>query len=138
MLSSLLQASKLKDNETGLHCERVNHYCRLIAEYLYDINLYPQVDTDFVENIAFLAAMHDVGKIGIPDYVLKKRGGLNELEWELMKEHTINGALILSSYPDPMAKEIALSHHERWDGTGYPFKLEGEMIPLSARITSIA
>lgn len=138
MLSSLLQASKLKDNETGLHCERVNHYCRLIAEYLYDINLYPQVDTDFVENIAFLAAMHDVGKIGIPDYVLKKRGGLNELEWELMKEDTINGALILSSYPDPMAKEIALSHHERWDGTGYPFKLEGEMIPLSARITSIA
>lgn len=138
MLSSLLQASKLKDNETGLHCERVNHYCRFIAEYLYDINLYPQVDTDFVENIAFLAAMHDVGKIGIPDYVLKKRGGLNELEWELMKEHTINGALILSSYPDPMAKEIALSHHERWDGTGYPFKLEGEMIPLSARITSIA
>lgn len=135
---SILEAAKLKDNDTGLHDERVSYYCKKMAEYLYAIQRYPQIDPDFIENIGFLAAMHDVGKIGTPDYILQKPGKLNEQEWEIMREHTINGTFILSSYPVLMAKEIALSHHEWWNGGGYPFKLEGVMIPLSARIVTIA
>lgn len=135
--NSILEAAKLKDNDTGLHNERVSYYCKKMSDYMYRKKLYPQIDPDFIENIGFLAAMHDVGKIGTPDYILQKPGKLTELEWDIMREHTINGTFILSSYPNPMAKEIALSHHEWWNGTGYPFKLEGEMIPLSARIVTI-
>lgn len=136
--SSILEAAKLKDNDTGLHNERVSYYSKKMSSYLYKQRLYPQIDPDFIEDIGFLAAMHDVGKIGTPDYILQKPGKLTELEWEIMREHTINGTFILSSYPNPMAKEIALSHHEWWNGNGYPFKLEGDMIPLSARIVTIA
>lgn len=135
---SILEAAKLKDNDTGMHDERVGYYSKKMSEYLYAIKKYPQIDPDYIQNIEFLACMHDVGKIGTPDYILQKPGKLNESEWEIMREHTINGTFILSSYPIPMAKEIALSHHEWWNGSGYPFKLEGEMIPLSARIVTIA
>ena len=82
--------------------------------------------------------MHDVGKIGTPDDILNKEGPLDEREWLIMKEHTKNGAFILSTYPNPMAKQIALFHHEKWDGTGYPYQLSETMIPLPARIVSIA
>jgi putative two-component system response regulator len=82
--------------------------------------------------------MHDVGKIGTPDDILNKDGPLSDWERTVMQEHTKNGAFILSTYPNPMAKEIALSHHERWDGSGYPFNLEGNMIPISSRIVTIA
>lgn len=135
---SILEAAKLKDNETGLHNERVGYYSKKMAEILFENHLYAQIDPDYIDNISFLAAMHDVGKIGTPDYILQKPGKLTDLEWEIMREHTINGTFILSSYPVPMAKEIALSHHEWWNGSGYPFKLEGEMIPLAARIVTIA
>jgi len=133
-----MEAAKLKDNDTGMHNERVGYYSRKISEYLYEHRMFFQLDPDFVENITFLAALHDVGKIGTPDYILQKPGKLTDLEWEIMREHTINGTFILASHPDPMAKEIALSHHEWWDGSGYPFNLVGEMIPLSARIVAIA
>jgi putative two-component system response regulator len=135
---SLLEASKLKDNDTGRHIERVNLYAERLAKVLHGRAGWPEIDIDFIENIGFLAAMHDVGKIGTPDDILNKKGPLDEFEWNIMKEHTINGAFILSSYPDPMAKQIAQSHHEWWDGTGYPYKLMGDMIPLPARIVSIA
>ncbi len=127
----------LKSFEAG-YSWRVSYYCRKMSEYLYEIQKYPQLEPDFIENIGYLAAMHDVGKIGTPDYILQKPGKLTALEWEIMREHTINGTFILSSYPVPMAKEIALSHHEWWNGMGYPFKLDGDMIPLSARIVTIA
>lgn len=136
--SSILEAAKLKDNDTGKHNERVSYYSKRIAEYLHGKQLYPQIDPDFIDNIEFLSMMHDVGKIGTPDYILQKPGKLTELEWDIMREHTINGTFILSSYPNPMAKEIALSHHEWWNGGGYPFRLEGDMIPLSARIVTVA
>ena len=138
MFSSLLQASKLKDNDTGRHIERVNLYSERLARAMYGDERWPEIDFDFVEHIGFLAAMHDVGKIGTPDDILNKQGSLNEFEWNIMKEHTINGAFILSSYPDPMAKQIAQSHHERYDGSGYPYNLVGDMIPLPARIVAIA
>jgi putative two-component system response regulator len=137
---SLLEASKLKDNDTGKHITRVNYYSRRLAEELYYSlgKQYPKVDADFVDNIGFLASMHDVGKIGTPDDILNKEGPLSDWEWTVMREHTKNGAFILSTYPNPMAKEIALAHHERWDGSGYPFQLVGEMIPLAARVVAIA
>ena len=137
---SLLEASKLKDNDTGKHITRVNFYSKRLAEELFKIGgeLYRKIDADFIDNIGFLAAMHDVGKIGTPDDILNKQGPLTDWEWAVMREHTKNGAFILSTYPNPMAKEIALSHHEKWNGTGYPFQLAGEMIPLSARIVTIA
>ncbi|MDR1654482.1 MAG: HD domain-containing protein [Treponema sp.] len=137
---SLLEASKLKDNDTGKHITRVNYYSARLAEELYRSGneKYKRIDADFIDNIGFLASMHDVGKIGTPDDILNKEGPLSDWEWTVMREHTKNGAFILSTYPNPMAKEIALSHHERWDGSGYPFQLEGEMIPLAARIVTIA
>jgi HD-GYP domain-containing protein (c-di-GMP phosphodiesterase class II) len=138
MFSSLLEASKLKDNDTGKHIERVNFYASIMAKEMFNDPRWPEVDKDFIENIGFLAAMHDVGKIGTPDDILNKEGPLNEFEWGIMKEHTKNGAFILSSYPNPMAKEIALSHHEWWNGSGYPYNLEGRMIPLAARIVTLA
>jgi len=138
MMESLLNASKLKDNDTGFHNERLNYYSKTLAEALFKENLFPQIDADFIDNISSLAAIHDIGKIGTPDYILQKKGALNDVEWAVMREHTINGTLILANYPIHMAKEITLSHHERWDGKGYPYKLAGEMIPLSARIVAIA
>jgi len=135
---SLLEASKLKDNDTGNHIERVNLYSRRLAEEVFNKPGYEEVDRDFIDDIGFLASMHDVGKIGTPDDILNKEGPLTDWEWTIMREHTKNGAFILSTYPNPMAREIALSHHERWDGKGYPFQMEGTMIPLSARIVAIA
>ncbi|AGT44687.1 HD-GYP domain-containing protein [Treponema pedis] len=138
MLNSLLNASKLKDNDTGFHNERLNHYSKILAEAMFKTNLFQQIDADFIDNISSLAQIHDIGKIGTPDYILQKNGSLTPVEWKIMKEHTINGTLILAAYPIPMAKEIALSHHERWNGTGYPYGLAGDMIPLSARIVAVA
>ncbi len=135
---SLLEASKLKDNDTGNHIERVNAYSALLAEFFFRKRSFPQIDQDFINDIRFLAAMHDVGKIGTPDDILNKKGPLEPWEWDIMKEHTKNGAFLLSTYPNPMAKEIALSHHEKWDGTGYPYGLAEEMIPLSARIVALS
>ena len=136
--ASLIKAVELKDNDTGMHNVRVSRYSQLLAQMLYEKRLYPQVDVDFVDNISMFAAAHDIGKIGTPDSILLKPGKLSSSEWDIMKEHTINGAFILSGFPVHMAKEIALSHHEWWDGSGYPYKIAGEMIPLPARIVAIA
>ena len=134
----LLEASKLKDNDTGNHIKRVGAYAKRIAEELHRKPGYDMINQDYIENIHFLAPMHDVGKIGTPDHILNKKGSLTDDEWVIMKEHTINGAMIMANYPDEMAREIARSHHEWWDGTGYMFGLAENLIPLSARITAIA
>jgi putative two-component system response regulator len=136
--TSLLEASQLKDNDTGNHIKRVNAYSRCLAEMISEEADYPEVDREFLENLGYLAAMHDVGKIGTSDNILNKEGPLDDWEWEIMKEHTINGAFILSTYPNSMAREIALFHHERWDGAGYPYGVSEKMIPLCARIVAIA
>ncbi len=137
-LESLLKASLQKDRDTGNHVKRVNLYSRRLAEELFRDPRWPEVDVDYIEEIGFLAAMHDIGKIGTPDDIINKKGPLNEIEWATMRDHTIHGAIILSSYPNDMAKVIARSHHEWWNGSGYPFNLVGSDIPLSARIVSIA
>ena len=117
---SLLDASKFKDDDTGNHIERVNRYSYKIASLLYNRPGYEEVDMDFIMNIEFLAAMHDVGKIGTPDHILHKPGPLTDEEWKIMREHPINGALILNSYPNKMAAEIAKSHHENGTGQDIP------------------
>lgn len=140
---SILKASLLKDEDTGNHVERVNAYSRAISEQLkgqwkwVDADGH-MVDNIFVEDIGLFAAYHDVGKIGTPEIILHKNGKLNEDEWKVMKEHPFNGALILDAHPNPMVKDIARSHHERWDGSGYPWGLKGEDIPLVGRIVAIA
>ncbi len=135
---TLLEASKLKDNDTGNHIKRVGEYSKSIAEKLFDNPAYPEINTDFIENIFVFAPMHDVGKIGTPDYILTKPGPLTKEEWIIMKEHPKSGALILSAYPNPMAAHIANFHHERWDGKGYPYGFSGVLIPLAARIVAIS
>ncbi len=135
---SLLEASKLKDNDTGNHIKRVGEYSRVLAAKLFGKQEYQEVDREFIENILFLAPMHDVGKIGTPDDILNKQGPLDDREWNIMKEHTKNGAYILQAYPDPMAKDIAVFHHEKWNGEGYPFGISGKQIPLAPRIVAIA
>ncbi len=129
----LTLASEYKDEETGQHIKRVSFYTRELARAL-------GMDKNFVETIFYASPMHDIGKVGIPDSILLKPGKLDPEEWEIMKTHTIIGSKILSGSESPylkMAKEIALTHHERWDGSGYPKGLKGEEIHLSGRIMNI-
>ena len=127
-------AAEFKDNETGLHVVRMSHYSRLIGQALG----LPKV---LLEDLFSAAPMHDVGKIGIPDAVLRKPGPQDAAEWDTMRRHPEIGAEIIGEHPSgvlQLAREIALAHHEKWDGSGYPRGLAGEAIPLSARIVAIA
>ncbi len=133
-LYRLSKTAEYKDPETGNHIKRIAHYCREIA-------LSMGMDRDFAEKIFYASPMHDVGKVGIPESILLKEGSLTPEEWEVMKQHTLIGARILEGSKATviqMARDIALCHHERWDGTGYPQALKGEEIPISARIVSVA
>lgn len=130
----LAVASEYKDEETGGHIRRISDYAARLAREVGR-------DAEFCETIFHAASMHDIGKVGIPDRVMQKEGRLEEREWRTMKSHTTLGARILSGSNSPylrMGEEIALSHHERWDGSGYPNGLSGEQIPVTARITAIA
>ncbi|HEX6038577.1 HD-GYP domain-containing protein [Longimicrobium sp.] len=134
VLERLARAAELRDDDTGLHTRRVAELSARIAAAM-------GLPAAEVEMLRRTAPLHDVGKIGIPDGVLLKPGKLNEGEWELMKRHTVIGAQILSAGRSEMvrmAEQIALSHHERWDGRGYPLGTAGEAIPLSARIVALA
>jgi putative two-component system response regulator len=134
IIRRLGRASEFRDNETGLHVIRMSHYSRLIAQGL---SVGP-VWSDLLFNAA---PMHDVGKIGVPDMILLKPGPLNDSEWRVMREHPMIGAEIIGEdVSDVMrlSREIALGHHEKWDGSGYPTGIAGKEIPLSARIVAIA
>jgi putative two-component system response regulator len=130
---TLTRAAEYKDLDTSAHVQRISYYSREIARIL-------GLDEKFVDNIFLASPMHDIGKIGIPDHILLKPGGLTPAEWEVMKGHTSMGAKILGNSLSPFLKmgaEIALNHHERWDGGGYPHGTRGEAIPLTARIVNI-
>jgi len=130
MISRLTYAAEYRDDDTGMHIKRMGLYASVIAKEL-------GFDNKFVENIEVAAPMHDIGKVGIPDAILLKPGKLTQEEFELMKSHTIIGANILSGSTFPqimLAESIALNHHERYDGTGYPRGLKGEEIPIEGRI----
>jgi len=130
----LSRAAEYKDEDTGAHIERMSRYAEAVARKM-------GLDGKTVERILYAAPMHDVGKIGIPDKILLKPGKLDPDEWEIMKQHTTIGARILGGSRAgflKLAEVIALSHHERWDGSGYPRGLKGTQIPLVGRITAIA
>jgi putative two-component system response regulator len=131
---TMTAAAEHKDEDTGLHVTRVSHYCRVLAENF-------GADASFCDCIFFASPMHDIGKIGIPDHILLKPEKHTPQEWEIMKAHTGLGAKILERGNSPylrMGAEIALNHHERWDGSGYPQGKRGEETPLSARLTIFA
>jgi putative two-component system response regulator len=129
----LVMASACRDQETGAHIRRTG----LLSECLALAAGWSDVEA---EQLRMAAPMHDVGKIGIPDAILCKRGKLTDEEFAIMKRHTQIGARMLSGSSSPvlqLAEKVALSHHERWDGDGYPDKLAGEQIPEAARILTI-
>jgi len=156
IIRRLGKAAEYKDNETGKHVIRVGLYSGLLAEKL-------ELDEETVELIRICSPMHDLGKIGIPDYIMKKMGPLDTDEWQIMKKHTSIGRQMLEPLPEEdlilyrshttigenilggsdsklleTARKIAAFHHERWDGNGYPHGLKGEDIPIEARIVAIA
>ena len=130
----LVMASEFKDEDTGDHIVRIGEYCTLLATQLGE-------KTEFIEIIHYSAPMHDIGKIGIPDKILLKPGKLTSEEFDVMKTHTIIGAKLLSESNSKilqMAHTIAMNHHEKFNGRGYPRGLAGEDIPLPGRIVAIA
>ena len=130
---TMTRAAEHKDEDTGAHVQRISYYSRELARTL-------GLDEEFVDKIFIASPMHDIGKIGIPDHVLLKPGDLTPEEWEIMKDHVLMGAKILGDSKSPylkMGAEIALNHHEHWDGGGYPNGKRGEGIPLAARIMNI-
>lgn len=133
-LVKLANAASLRDNETGNHLARMTRYSCIIAENLG----WPKEELDF---LFYAAPMHDLGKIAIPDAILLKPGKLTPEEFEIMKTHAQVGAKMLEgagSQVIQMAEKIARSHHEKWDGSGYPYGLKGQEIPLVGRIVSVA
>ena len=134
IVQRLGRAAEYKDNETGMHVIRMSHFSQLLA-------LAAGHSPAWAEDLLNAAPMHDVGKIGIPDAVLRKPGPQDAAEWDTMRRHPEIGAEIIGEHPSgvlQLAREIALAHHEKWDGSGYPRGLAGEAIPLSARIVAIA
>ena len=147
-IRALAHLAETRDNETGAHIQRTQAYVRLLATRLSDHPLFSQtLDNKYIEVLARSAPLHDIGKVGIPDYILLKPGKLTPEEWEIMKTHTLLGCESIALAERDIdtsveflqqAKEIVRSHHERWDGTGYPDGLAGDAIPLSARLMAIA
>lgn len=131
-ITILAQAVELRDEYTGGHTARVTHYSLLLAQKL-------ELSAKDIDLIRIGTPLHDIGKIGIDDEILRKPGKLTEAEYEIMKTHTVKGAAIISTIPDlhPVIP-IVRSHHERWDGRGYPDKLAGDAIPQLARIVAVA
>jgi putative two-component system response regulator len=144
---AMAKLAESRDPETGAHLERVRSYSRTIAQHLAGMDKFrDQVDAEYIRLIYLTSPLHDIGKVGIPDSVLLKPGRLSDREFEIMKEHAAMGAQTLDAalrqFPGvkflQMARDIAATHHERFDGTGYPGKLVGEQIPLCGRIVALA
>lgn len=134
IVQRLGRAAEYKDNETGMHVIRMSHYAKTLA-------LAAGCSAQWVDDLLNASPMHDVGKIGIPDAVLLKAGPLTPEEWAVMRRHPEIGAEIIGQHDSSvlqMAYSIALTHHEKWDGSGYPGGLAGEAIPLASRIVAIA
>lgn len=145
---AMVSLAETRDNETGNHIKRTQAYIKRLAEQLRKSTRYvSELNDEFIDLLYKSAPLHDIGKIGIPDIILLKEGPLTHDEFQVMKTHTtigyeaIKNAEKVSDQPMKfltVAKEIAYSHHERWDGQGYPLGLAGEQIPLSARLMAIA
>ncbi len=133
IVKRLGQAAEYRDEETGNHIKRMSEYCRFLGQL-------SGLSPDESDMLALSSTMHDLGKIGIPDNILLKPGKLTADEWKIMKTHTTIGAKMLSGIKSSllnMAETIALTHHEKWDGSGYPMGIKKTEIPLEGRITCI-
>ncbi len=147
VIFALAKLAESRDPETVGHLERVQNYCRLLAQQLAGNPKFAgQINGQFIRLIYATSPLHDIGKVGLPDHVLLKPGLLTQSEYEIMKTHTLLGAetlgAALAQFPQAkfltMACDIAATHHERWDGSGYPRGLSGEEIPLCGRIVAVA
>lgn len=133
MIQQLVMVSEYRDDDTGSHIKRIGRYSLLLAEAL-------GMDANFRETLVITSSMHDIGKVGIPDEILLKKRKLTPEEFEIIKTHTRLGHQMLESSKNSlfkMAQIIALGHHEKWDGSGYPEGLKGETIPLECRIVML-
>ncbi len=146
IIFALAKLSESRDDETGKHLERVREYCRVLLSQLSRLSKHAAtIDQAFVENIYAASPLHDIGKVGMPDQILLKPAALTPAEFEIMKTHTTLGANTLRAvdreYPGNSfiltGIDIAQSHHEKWDGNGYPDHLAGDAIPLAARIVAL-
>jgi putative two-component system response regulator len=144
---ALAKLAETRDDDTGQHIERVQRYTQLLADGMRERGHYPDQLTDpFIDDLVQTASLHDIGKVGIPDAILRKPGQLTVEEYAEIKKHSILGAdtlaRVLERHPDNqflrIGVEVARSHHEQWDGSGYPDGLAGQAIPLSARIVALA
>lgn len=132
LVSALEKASELNDVDTGAHILRVCEVSGLLAETI-------GLPSSMVEKVRRYASLHDIGKVGVPDTILKKQASLTPDEWEEMKRHTRYGfELLRAAKADEVAQNIALYHHEKFDGSGYPFAMRGKSIPIEARIVAVS
>lgn len=147
LIFSLAKLAESRDPDTGAHLERMREYCRILTEEMARMPRFRNlIDADYAEAIYLTSPLHDIGKVGIPDHILLKPGKLTDAEFEIMKSHARLGGDTLdaaaSLHPNHawllMARDIALSHHEKFDGSGYPSGLQGENIPLCGRIVALA
>ncbi|MCA9665879.1 MAG: response regulator [Myxococcales bacterium] len=146
VIYALAKLAEYRDPETGAHLERMRRYSQIIARHLATTRYRDQFDDKYVEAIYFSSPLHDIGKVGIPDAVLLKPGRLTDAEREVMQTHTLIGAEVLSATGDTLAhrswlalaRTIALEHHEKFDGSGYPNGIGGEEIDIAARIVALA
>jgi putative two-component system response regulator len=147
VIFALAKLAESRDPETGAHLERMREYCRILGQELSQWDKFRhEIDGEYVQLLYLTSPLHDIGKVGIPDRVLLKPGRLTPEEFEIMKRHAIIGGGTLEAaaraYPEAqfltMAREIALTHHERYDGRGYPRGLRGNEIPLCGRIAAVA
>lgn len=147
IMMALAKLAESRDPETGAHLERVQNYCRVLAEALAGKPQYREIITsEFISTLIWSSPLHDIGKVGVPDHILLKPGQLTPEEFEIMKNHPIIGGETIRALIErgrrqdflEMAMQIAYYHHEKYDGSGYPFGLAGESIPLPARIMALA
>jgi adenylate cyclase len=149
IMTSLASLAEIRDTETGAHILRSQHYLRILCQELSrHPRFQPLMDQDMIELISKLAPLHDIGKVGLPDHLLRKTTGFTPEEYEEVKKHALYGRNAIAraesrvgAYNDELlqyAKDIAYYHHERWDGTGYPEGLRGEQIPWAARLMALA
>ncbi len=144
---ALAKLAEVRDEDTGMHIDRVRTFSKVLAERMRERRVRGSQLTDaFIDDLYQTASLHDIGKVGTPDAILLKPARLTPDEFEIMKRHTTLGAstlaMVLKKFPDNqflrMGADVARSHHEKWDGGGYPHGLKGEAIPLSARIVALA
>ncbi len=144
IIFGLAKLAESRDTETGQHLDRIRHYVTILAEHLAIRDR--SIDDEFISNLALASSLHDIGKVGIPDAVLLKPGRLDADERRIIEKHPIIGRKCLEAIQEKlgnddfleMARMIADSHHERWDGEGYPRRLHGDEIPLVGRIVALA